>query len=148
MIEVEVEVIGSEMDSNSPVVILSSKDDSGILPMKIDASQAVAIFVGMENKELPRPLTHDLMADILEKCNLKILQVDIVDLTEGTYFAEIKIKQNDEIKKIDSRPSDAIALALRKDVPIYLAEEIAEENFIYGDPYEFVEPYEFKIREL
>ena len=145
MIEVQVAEIGAEMNSNSPVVILSRKEGSGILPMKIDSQQAVAIYIGLKNKKLPRPMTHDLLKNVIDKCNLEVLKVEVVALKEGTYYAEIIIKENDEVVKIDARPSDAIALALRKDVSIYLAEDIAEDNFIYGDPQEFVEPYDFKI---
>ncbi|MCF8001711.1 MAG: bifunctional nuclease family protein [Halanaerobiales bacterium] len=144
MIEVEVKMVGASVNKMAPVVILNSKDNKGLLPVGIGLMEAYAIFLGLENKEISRPLTHDLMSNILKEWEIKVIQIEITDLRNQIFYGKIKLKYKDKVKKIDSRPSDAIALALRKEAPIFVAEEVADKAFVYGDPHEYVNSLEFK----
>ena len=145
MIRAEVEMVGTSMNNNAPVVILKGKDENkGILPIGIGLMEAYAIHLGLDNKETPRPLTHELLSNILTNFEIEVVQVEVTALKNQTFYGAIKLKQSEETKVIDSRSSDAIALALRKDVPIFIEEEVAEESFVYGDAHEYVDQLNFE----
>ena len=127
---VEMQVKGLMIDpmSNVPIVILRSDDTSQFLPIWIGVFEANAIALQLEGVEVPRPMTHDLMNGLLELLDTKVTKVIVSDLEEGTFFAEIHmVDSSGEEKKIDSRPSDAIALGLRMDAPILVAEIVLEK---------------------
>ncbi len=97
------------------------------VPIYIDQSQTQSILIGLGNVPLPRPLTHDLLISTLKNLGVKIERVEITNLKDGTYFAQLVLDRNGENIFIDSRPSDSIALAVRTKCPIFIAEEVVEE---------------------
>ena len=123
------EVKGLMMDPSSsvPIVILRSAEHSRILPIWIGIFEANAIALKLEGIEPPRPMTHDLLVNLLGGVNCTIARVAINDLVDNTFFAQIFLTVDSEELIIDSRPSDAIALALRAEVPIYVAETVLDK---------------------
>ncbi len=123
------EVKGLMMDPSSsvPIVILRSEEHSRILPIWIGIFEANAIALKLEGIEPPRPMTHDLLVNLLGGVNCSIARVAINDLVDNTFFAQIFVRVNSEELIVDSRPSDAIALALRAEVPIYVAETVLDK---------------------
>ena len=114
-------------DSQVPVLVLKDKDEKVVLPIWIGAMEAMAISLSLNNVSLPRPMTHDLLLLAVKNLEAEILRVEVVALKEGTYYAEIEMLQNGKKKRIDSRPSDAIALALRAEAPIFVSKEVLEQ---------------------
>ncbi len=143
MIEAEVKVVGSGMENNMPIVILEAKDEEqkGSLPMRIGSMEALSIVLALEDKEVPRPLTHDLFTRVLGEWDIELKKIEIIKMENNVFFAELVTGKKGEEKRIDARPSDSVALALRKGAPIYIAEQVVEENFVYIDSSEFVNEY-------
>lgn len=127
----EVKVLGITIDpvTNSPIVILRDLEKKVTLPIWIGVLEANSISIELEKMKLPRPMTHDLMRSLIENVGGKLLRVEITDLKDNTYFAIIYIQLNGEKVQIDSRPSDAIALALRCESPIYVYESVIERAY-------------------
>ena len=123
--------------SKGYAVLLQEKDSNRSLPIIVGSNEAQAIALYLEGVDMPRPMTHDLLINVLDLLNSDIKQVSIARMKNGTFFAEIEVlnSQVGEIK-IDSRPSDAIAVALRTMTPIYVSEEVMEragiDNFSIG----------------
>lgn len=122
----EVQGLALDPDSNAPVVLLRDRKDKQILPIWVGVIEASAIAFELEKVPLSRPMTHDLFVSTVEKLGATLLQVSIVDLKDSTYFAEITWKTAAGPLVIDARPSDAIALALRAQAPIFCASEVIE----------------------
>lgn len=113
--------------SLNPVVLLVDESEKKVLPIWVGPLEAHVIALFINNVEINRPLTHDLMKSICERLNVKVNQVVISDIRDGTYYAELYLRKNDHEQLIlDARPSDAIALALRSSVPIYLHDKVAD----------------------
>ncbi len=110
--------------TNMPIVILRAEDDMKALPIWIGIFEANAIAIEIEGVETPRPMTHDLFVNALKGLNAKITKILICDLQDNTYFAKVFIENGSETVTIDSRPSDAIAIALRCKAPIYAEESV------------------------
>ncbi len=128
-VEVEVLDVAFDRSSGSPMVVLEDKDHERQLPMLIGAFEAQAIVLRLRKMTTPRPLTHDLMTNILRQMGAVIDRVLIEDLRENTYYAKIYLRDaRQEMVEIDSRPSDAIALALRFDKPIYVTRRLLTRN--------------------
>ncbi|MCP4006850.1 MAG: bifunctional nuclease family protein [bacterium] len=127
MILMEVKGLMMDPSSSVPIVILRSEEHSRILPIWIGIFEANAIALKLEGIEPPRPMTHDLLVNLLGGINCRIARVAIHDLVDNTFFAQIFIELDSEELIIDSRPSDAIALALRAEVPIYVAETVLDQ---------------------
>jgi len=127
---VEVKVFGLAMDpvTSTPIVILKDLEERRAIPIWIGLFEASAIATQMEGVNLARPMTHDLMNEILNILEVKVLKVVITDLKSNTFFAVIHILKGEIPITIDSRPSDAIALALRADAPIFIDEKIIEKS--------------------
>lgn len=126
LMEMKVKTIALDQFSNS-VVILSDEEDKLVLPIWIGPFEAQAILLPLQDKVPPRPLTHDLLLNICKETGGQIEKVVITDITvDQTYLAEIYMKHNKETKIIDSRPSDAIAIALREGIPIYMTSKLLE----------------------
>jgi hypothetical protein len=123
-----VEVLGVSFDrlSNSPVVILQNKEKTKAIPIWVGAFEAQAIYLEMQGKPPPRPMTHDLMKNILEKVGVEFEKVVVSELKGNTYYAQIHLASSGKPLEIDSRPSDAIALALRFQRPIFVARGLFE----------------------
>ena len=118
-----------EVPSNQPIVLL--REDSGprFLPIFIGSPEATAIVYALQGTETPRPMTHDLFKTVLEEQGIRLERVEITDLRDGTFYAELTLEREGERSVISSRPSDAIALAVRYGdaVPIFAAEAVLEE---------------------
>ena len=126
---IEMKVFGLALDEQSqvPLLILKDKEETQVLPIWIGAMEAMSISVSLNKVNISRPLTHDLMLQTLQTLEGEIDKVVVVDLQEGTYYAEIHLHQDERTYLIDSRPSDAIALAVRAEVPIYANEKLLEK---------------------
>ncbi|MDG1198318.1 MAG: bifunctional nuclease family protein [Actinomycetota bacterium] len=125
MIEMELLGVQVEIPSNSPMLLLKEVSGAGrVLPIVIDGPEAQAIYRGIEGIRMARPLTHDLILALLEEIGAKISKIVITDLRERTFFAEIQLDLNGESHVVSSRPSDAIALAVRRDIPIYAQQAV------------------------
>ncbi len=103
-------------------------DPRRMLPIWIGQAEALAIQLKLKDEEPPRPMTHDLLKNIIETLSAKVEAIHVHSIKEETFLAEIHLQVNKEILKVDSRPSDAIALSLRFDVPIYVTEELIEQS--------------------
>ena len=119
-------IIISEMQDQQ-IIVLKEVDGERKFPIVIGSSEAYAIDRRLKGIPTPRPLTHDLLANVIESMGGNIDRIEINDLQAHTFFARIHIKQNGTIHKVDSRPSDAIALGVATSVPIYVAEHVLAE---------------------
>lgn len=128
--EVEMKIRGLMMDpvTNMPIVILKDVNGNTVLPIWVGVYEANAIALEIEKVSTPRPMTHDLIKNLLMGVNASVKKVVVSDLREETYFALIWMEQNGETISIDSRPSDALALALRLDCPIYVEDEVLKTS--------------------
>lgn len=109
------------------VVLLKSGTDERSLPIFIGAAEAQAIALRMNDIDVPRPMTHDLMKRILDFLECRLKRVEVCNLQEGTFFAKLILERDGDELDMDSRPSDAIALSLRFNAPIYVAEQVMDE---------------------
>lgn len=144
MVRMKVKVVGLDQNSMVPVVIITDRDEKGFIPIVIGPAEAGAISHGLEGKKPPRPLTHDLLKNLVETFNAKVDRIVIHDLRDETYFARICLKTRDGEVEVDSRPSDAIALALRTDAPIYVSEEVAAKALQVNEPQQDDDMEEFR----
>ncbi|MEE8397267.1 MAG: bifunctional nuclease family protein [bacterium] len=120
--------------TNSPIVILQAQDSGVLLPIWIGVFEAHSIAMKMEGIQPARPLTHDLLTNTFSTINGLVNRIEVVDLVDNTYFARIYFDLADKSYSVDSRPSDAIAIALRTTSPIYVADHVLEKSKI--DPAE------------
>lgn len=127
MIQMKVFGLALDEDSQVPVLILKDEDESRTLPIWIGAMEAMAISLTLNKVDLPRPMTHDLLLSSLKTLGAEVVRVDVVALKDGTYYAEIEVKTGEAVKRIDSRPSDAIALALRAEAPIFVDDQVLDQ---------------------
>jgi uncharacterized protein len=127
--EVRMEIRGLMLDpsSNVPIVVLRDVDNQVFLPIWIGVFEANAIALRIENVVPPRPMTHDLLRSALEQVGVKVQKVVISDLQDNTFFALIHVDRGGEELRIDARPSDAIALALRAEAPIFVLRPVLEK---------------------
>ncbi len=144
MKEVYVEGVVLNVLTNTPIVILRSKEGE-VLPIVIGIFEAQAILLVLEKAEFPRPLTHDLMKNLIESLKGKLQRLEIYTLKENIYYANLIIEISGKIEKIDCRPSDGIALALRFQAPIFAAEDLLERPDIikYYDNKDFIKSNKF-----
>jgi len=119
-----------DMGTNSPVVVLAETQDEGkrVLPIWIGHAEAAAIAMKLADLSIKRPLTHDLMKLIIDGFDGKVIKVVINDLRDQTFYAQIYVERENSLLTIDARPSDSIALALRCDAPIYVANHVLEAD--------------------
>ncbi len=127
MVEMKVFGLALDEDSQVPVLVLKDMEEKRVLPIWIGAMEAMAISLALNDVKLPRPMTHDLLLKAFEALDAKVTAVDVVSLRDGTYYAEIVVDQQGKSKRIDCRPSDGIALALRAAARISVAEEVLEQ---------------------
>lgn len=127
MIEMKVAGIALDAVSRHPIVLLRDASERRQLPIFIGQDQARAIISALENQVPPRPLTHDLMANLLEEWDMVLERVVIHSLQDNTFYAVLMVRQGEVRKEIDSRPSDAIAIALRTKSPIWVMEEVVAD---------------------
>ena len=127
---IRMKVTGLTIDpfTNMPIIILKDFDEKMALPIWIGLIEASAIATELEKIELSRPMTHDLMRNILDILQVKVERVEVTDLTDNTFFAQIHLKRDGKEFVMDSRPSDAIALALRTKAEIYVDKKVMEKS--------------------
>jgi bifunctional DNase/RNase len=125
----EVQVFGLLLDeaTKSPVVLLRAVEGDETLPIQIGFAEASAIAAVLEKVDLPRPMTHDLALSALEAVGARLLRVDVVDLRDGTFYGQVSLQRGRTKASVDCRPSDAIALALRAGVPIFVADAVFDK---------------------
>ena len=135
MIEMKVMGIALDTRTGSPIVVLHDKENRRALPIWIGSAEASSIIRKIENFSVTRPMTHDLIISIIEKVGYKISKVEINDVEKETYFATIFLENEDDGKiiEIDSRPSDAIAIAIRIDAPIYVTANVLSNGSVSTD---------------
>jgi bifunctional DNase/RNase len=125
---VEMAIKGLMIDpvTNMPIVLLRDADNQKVLPIWVGPVEANAIALQIENVATPRPMTHDLVRNLLEDLGATLERVIIADLKESTFFAYLELKRNGEVLLVDSRPSDAIALAIRTRAPVFVDSDVLD----------------------
>jgi bifunctional DNase/RNase len=128
VMDIEVQIRGLMMDpaTNMPIVVLKDVASETVMPIWVGIFEANAIAIEIEKVAAPRPMTHDLARNLLRHMNAQLERVVINELKDDTFFAVLWLRQGDEPVTIDARPSDAIALALRADCPIYVSEQVMQ----------------------
>lgn len=127
MVELTLVGVRVELPSNQPIVLLKETAGERYLPIWIGAVEATAIAFALQGIQTPRPMTHDLLRDILRETDIQVERILIDDLIDSTFYATIRMHTNGDAHDISSRPSDAIALAVRVAAPIFAAEEVLEQ---------------------
>jgi bifunctional DNase/RNase len=130
VIELQLVGVRVELPTNQPIVLLKEREGERYLPIWIGPVEATAIALGMQGIETLRPMTHDLMRDLLQGLGISVDRIVITELREGTFYAEIQMSQNGTTVAVSSRPSDALALAVRMDLTIFANEDVLEEASI------------------
>jgi uncharacterized protein len=128
--EVEMKIRGLMMDpvTQMPIVVLKETNSDTVLPIWVGVYEANAIALEIEKVNPPRPMTHDLLKNLLVGLETQVHKVVVTELKEDTFYAVIWLQRNGQIISIDSRPSDALALALRMDCPIFVDEEVLKNS--------------------
>lgn len=126
MVEVTVESIRVSLINQQRLVVLRENDSERYLPIWIGPFEAEAITMGLQQTEVLRPMTHDLLRGVIEQLGASVEHIRISDLQDDTFYAQILLRVDGREIEVDSRPSDAIALAVRLEVPIYVAEDVME----------------------
>lgn len=126
--QIEMTIKGLMVDpiTNMPIIILRDKDGQRVLPIWVGIFEANAIALQIENVATPRPMTHDLLKNVIHDLKADIQKIVVCDLKENTFYALIYLLTNGEVVAVDARPSDAIALALRARAPIYVEETVVD----------------------
>src|SRR5690554_6465837 len=124
MLRMKVKVVGVDRETMLPVVILTDEEERSYVPLVIGPAEANAIAIVLENVEVSMPLTHDLFLNSILALGAKVDRVELTDLTDDVYYAELHLIQSGKSLRIDARPSDAIALALRSGAPIYVDDKV------------------------
>jgi hypothetical protein len=129
-VEVEMKIRGLMMDpvTNMPIVILKDVSGDSVLPIWVGIYEANAIALEIEKVSTPRPMTHDLLKNVLLGLDTRVRKVVVNDLRDDTFFALIWLERDGRVISIDSRPSDALALALRLDCPIFVDDEVLKSS--------------------
>lgn len=153
-VAIEMELVGIELESppNIPCLVLKEASGEGrILPIFIGAPEATAIAFALEEVETPRPMTHDLMKDLLDEMGAQMERVVVTELREATFFAEIVMSVAGQVHSVSARPSDAVALAVRCGAPLFAEEdvlEVAARAVTEGVPEEVVEQFKEFIEQV
>ncbi len=122
--------VSFDLVGKQPIVLLKTAEGNKFLPIWIGHPEAAAILMKLQGATTPRPMTHDLFTETLAQLDAQVVRVCVTDLRDNTFYATITIQQNGSEIEIDSRPSDAIALAVRVDAPIYADDRVIEESAI------------------
>lgn len=132
---VHMKVRGVALDQQmNPVVLLVDQGETMALPIWIGQAEATAIAMELQGVKPPRPMTHDLLRSVLKSLSIGVTRIVVTDVKDSTYFAEIHLASNGTALVLDSRPSDAIALALRAEAPIFVAPHVAEQAIALKKP--------------
>ncbi len=126
----EMKVAGITVDpfTNTPIVLLKDLEDKDVLPIWIGLLEASSIATALENIQTPRPMTHDLLKNILDSLHVKVIKIEVNDLKDNTYYALLHLEVNKKRFVVDTRPSDAIAIALRTGASIFVEESVIQRS--------------------
>jgi bifunctional DNase/RNase len=130
MVEMSIYGVSFDLVGKQPIVLLKTAEGNKFLPIWIGHPEAAAILMKLQGATAPRPLTHDLLVNILGELEVEVVRVTVTELRENTFYASITIRQDGSELEIDSRSSDAIAVAVRAQVPIFAADAVIEESAI------------------
>src|SRR5215210_354579 len=130
MVEMSIYGVSFDLVGKQPIVLLKTAEGNKFLPIWIGHPEAAAILMKLQGASAPRPLTHDLLINILGELDVEVLRVTVTELRENTFYASITIQQDGSELEIDSRSSDAIAVAVRAQAPIFAADAVIEESAI------------------
>jgi bifunctional DNase/RNase len=122
--------VSFDLVGKQPIVLLKTADGNKFLPIWIGHPEAAAILMKLQSQAPPRPMTHDLLSDVLEQLEAQVVRITVTELRENTFYAQITVQQDGREIEVDSRPSDAIALAIRAEAPIFAADRVIEESAI------------------
>jgi bifunctional DNase/RNase len=122
--------VSFDMVGKQPIVLLKTADGNKFLPIWIGHPEAAAILMKLQGASTPRPMTHDLVTDMLEKLEARVTRIAVTELRENTFYAVVTVAVDGSEIEIDSRPSDAIALAVRSDAPIFADDSVIDESAI------------------
>jgi uncharacterized protein len=128
--EVSIYGVSFDMVGKQPIVLLKTMDGNRFLPIWIGHPEAAAILMKLQGAPTPRPMTHDLVTDMLGELNARVSRISVTELRENTFYAVITLQVNDAEIEIDSRPSDALALAVRTSAPIFVADQVIDDSAI------------------
>jgi uncharacterized protein len=130
--------VSFDMVGKQPIVLLKTLEGNRYLPIWIGHPEAAAILMKMQGAPTPRPMTHDLVTDMLGELNATVTKISVTELRDNTFYAIITLAVNGSELEIDSRPSDALALAVRTDAPIFVSDQVIEDSAIEfgGEPEE------------
>lgn len=126
--QIEMTIKGLMIDpiTNMPIIVLRDEDGQRILPIWVGVFEANAIALQIENVQTPRPMTHDLLKNVIDDLRAEVQRIVVCDLRENTFYAEIHLRGADGERRVDARPSDAIALALRTRSPIFVEQAVID----------------------
>jgi bifunctional DNase/RNase len=131
MVEVRLRAVRVDLQSNTPVLLLQETDGEGrTLPIFIGTPEAASIAYALQGVTMPRPMTHDLMRDLLTSLDVEIERVVITELQNATYYAELRLKRGGDVTVVSSRPSDAVAVAVRTGSPLFVSDELMDAEGI------------------
>src|SRR5919205_1679452 len=130
MIEMVIYGVSFDLVGKQPIVLLKTADGNKFLPIWIGHPEAAAILMKLQGASTPRPMTHDLVTDMLEKLEARVTRIAVTELRENTFYAVVTVAVDGSEIEIDSRPSDAIALAVRAEAPIFADDSVIEESAI------------------
>jgi len=130
MQQMQIYGVSFDMVGKQPIVLLKTVEGSRFLPIWIGHPEAASILMKLQGASTPRPMTHDLLNELVERLDAKIDRVSVTELRDNTFYASITLSINGSEVEIDARPSDAIALAVRCSAPIFAAEDVIEESSI------------------
>jgi hypothetical protein len=120
-----------ELPTNTPILLLREHDGDRYLPIWINTPEATAIALGHDGIRPERPLTHDLLTSLIEELGAQVSEVVVTELRGGTFYADLRLKVGDEIHSISSRPSDAVAIAVRTDAPVFASRDLLDEAGVH-----------------
>lgn len=130
MVRMEIYGVSFDLVGKTPIVLLKTIGGNRFLPIWIGHPEAAAILMKLQEAPVPRPMTHDLAAELIEQLGGEIVSIAVTELRDSTFYASITVRQNGNEIEIDSRPSDAIAIAIRVDAPIFVADDVMEESAV------------------
>jgi uncharacterized protein len=122
--------VSFDLVGKQPIVLLKTTDGNKFLPIWIGHPEAAAILMKLQGASTPRPMTHDLLTDLLSHLDAQVVRITVTELKENTFYATVTVAQDGTEIEVDSRPSDAIALAVRAEAPIFAADHVIEESAI------------------
>src|SRR5207244_3934883 len=149
MQEMQIYGVSFDLVGKQPIVLLKTAEGNKFLPIWIGHPEAAAILMKLQSATTPRPMTHDLVTDMLEQLGAQVTRITVTELRENTFYAQITVQLDGSEIEVDSRPSDAIALAIRADAPIFAADDVIEESAIEFEGEEVTEEeIESKVSEF